>query len=139
MHVATRSAVILNAVMFVGTVALGYITGHKHTVSHTDVWVSFAFGILCVLISLRYAASRTHSFRPPSLKRLAPIVTWWNDAFQFYFELTLLCAGMAFGRGIWANVRGIRQIIGSYAYLLIGLLLGQAIGYALYWSRTKKV
>ena len=125
--------------MLVGTVALGYITGHLHTLSRTDIWVSFVLGVLCVLISLRYAASRTHSFRPPSWKRLAPIVTWWDDPFQFYFELTLLCAGMAAGRGVWATVRGIRQIIGSYAFLLIGLLLGQAIGYALYWSRTKKI
>jgi hypothetical protein len=46
---------------------------------------------------------------------------------------------MAAGRGLWATVRGIRQIIGSYAFLLIGLLLGQAIGYALYWSRTEKI
>jgi len=66
-------------------------------------------------------------------------VTWWDDPFQFYFELTLLCAGMAVGRGVWATTRGIRQIIGSYTFLLIGLLLGQAIGYALYWSRTKKI
>ena len=134
-----RNAVILNGAMFVGTVALGYITGHQHTVSRTDTWVSFVFGILCVLISLRYAASRTRSFRPPSWKRLAPLVAWWDDPFQFYFELTLLCAGMAAGRGVWATVRGIRQIIGSYAFLLIGLLVGQAIGYALYWSRTKKI
>lgn len=139
MQVATRNAVILNGAMFVGAVALGYITGHRHTVSRTDVCVSFAFGILCVLISLRYAASRTPSFRPPSWKRLAPIVTWWNDPFQFYFELTLLCAGMAAGRGVWATFRGIRQIIGSYVFLLIGLLLGQAIGYALYRNRVKKI
>ena len=133
-----RSAVTLNVGIFVSAVALGYITGHRHTASRTDIWVSLAFGILCVLIPLRYAASRTHSFRPPSLKRLTPLVRWWDDPFQFYFELTLLCAGMAAGRGVWATARGIRQIIGSYAFLLIGLLLGQAIGYALYWSRTKK-
>ena len=139
MRGAMTSAVILNGAMFVGTVALGYITGPRHTVSRIDVWVSFVFGILCVLISLRYAASRTRSFRPPSWKRVAPIVTWWDDPFQFYFELTLLCAGMAAGRAVWANVRGIRQIIGSYVFLLIGLLLGQAIGYALYWSRTKRI
>ena len=139
MPTAMRSALLLNGAMFVGAIALGYVTGHRHTVSRTDIGVSLAFGVLCVLIPLRYAASRTRSFRPPSLKRLAPIVTWWNDTFQFYFELTLLCASMAVGRGIWANVRGIRQIIGSYAYLLIGLLLGQAIGYAIYWSRTKKI
>lgn len=122
---------ILNGVMFVAAVALGYVTGHRHTVSRTDVWVSLAFGILCVLIPLVYAASRTHWFCPPSWKRLAPIVPWWNDPLQFYFELTLLCAGMAVGRGLWANVRGIHQIIGSYAYLLVGLLLGQAIGYGI--------
>jgi hypothetical protein len=116
---------LINAAIFLVSVAFGYFGRGSDRSPRISFVVGLVFGILAVLLSLRYAASRSQVFRLPSLARAMPWY-WWDDPLQFYLIWDLFIVGCALGSGALLFWGG-----------FFGVVIAQAIGFFTYRERIK--
>jgi hypothetical protein len=92
---------------------------------------------LFVLGALWFATSRCDEFRVPSFDRFP--INWWYDPLQALFISTLGALGWAIGSQL--HIAGTGELgywtVAFHCCIFAGLLVGQIIGYPLFYRRIR--
>jgi hypothetical protein len=133
----------INIAIILSSPFAGYRDMAPDRLAHTNPDKYFCTAILItmpffVLGALWFATSRCDEFRAPSLDRFP--INWWYDPLQALFISTLTTFGWAIGSQLRIAGTGTLGFwtVAFHWCVFVGLLVGQLIGYPLFYRRITR-